>query len=140
MMKWLDYLIIKYLILWNYIYIETNNMEFANIIKQTKEINKDFIGNPSSERDEDFIIAFAYILINANKANKVHFKTVNALTRNDYVLELQNTKEHFNRVMNRIINSNAKLLDVINQEENCLENKNKEELIEIIRKLNPAAK
>lgn len=122
------------------LYIETNNMEFADIIKQAKEINKDFIGNPSNEKDEDFIIAFACILINANKANKVHFKTVNALTRNNYVLELQNTKEHFNRVMNRIINGKAKLLDVINQEENCLENKTKEELIAIIKSMNPAAK
>lgn len=122
------------------LYIETDDMGFADIIKQTKELNKDFIENPSSDKDEDFIIAFACILINAKKANKLHLKTVNALTRNDYVLELQNTKEYFNRVMNRIINGKAKLLDVINQEENCLENKTKEELIAIIRNMNPAAK
>lgn len=123
-----------------YIDIDNNNITFNDIILQTKQVNEEFLNNPTSEFDEDFIIAFTCNIINAKKAGKSHLKTVNALTRNDYVLELQNTKEYFNRVMNRIINGKAKLLDVINQEENCLENKTKEELIEIIHKLNPAAK
>lgn len=122
------------------IYIDIDNVTFNDIILQTKQVNEEFLSNPTSEFDEDFIIAFAYNIINAKKAGKSHLKNINVLTRNDYILELQNTKEYFNRVMNRIINGKVKLLDALNQEENCLDNKTKEELIAIIKSMNPAAK